>query len=66
MLRGADLISWARRAAMEWWEARHDTTRPPLESIIAGAYLTGAIDALHDETQRIKREGEPHEIVQGK
>lgn len=63
-LHGADLMRWARAEAFNWWEQRHSADRPPLEEVIAAAYLKGAIAGLNDETVRIRQEGERSQRVQ--
>lgn len=52
-MKGAELVAWARREAMAWFDKRHDANREGLEVVIARAYLTGAIDALKEETERL-------------
>lgn len=55
-MTGAELLRWARVEAMAWFDKRHDSNREGLEEVIARAYLTGAIDALKEETARLIRE----------
>ncbi len=55
-MTGAELLRWARGQAGAWFEARHNPTRESLEEVIARAYLTGAIDALKEETARLIKE----------
>jgi len=55
-MTGAELLTWARREAMAWFDKRHDPTREGLEVVIARAYLIGANDALKEEVERLIKE----------
>ena len=55
-MRGAGLLAWARGEVSRWFDARHDPKREPLEHVIAAAYVRGGIDALKQETERIRHE----------
>ena len=60
MKHGQELLRWTRGLASGWWERRHDPKREPLEVVIAGAYMQGAIDSLSDE---VIRQAQPSQEV---
>lgn len=58
-MQGEQLLRWARGIYSAWFERRrHDGPCELPETLLASVYLRGAIDALHEETERRLQKGQ--------
>lgn len=56
MMRGEQLLRWARGEYGQWFDKRHGPRELP-EELLAEVYMRGAIDALNDEIERLIQKG---------